>query len=165
MHLTLLLLRHGEADGTLSAAPDIDRPLTHRGREQARRAGTFLLESGLLPERILASTARRAYETASLVGEVCHSQVEIETTPRLYRADPGDLFAILRDLPEGVRRVLLVGHNPALETFLEAAAGVRRRLTPASLARIEWGLPSWCLLPESPSARLVDLRYPEGPVA
>ncbi|HYP47646.1 MAG TPA: phosphoglycerate mutase family protein, partial [Thermoleophilaceae bacterium] len=54
-------MRHGDAeDGT----PDAERPLTERGREQARAAGATLSALGVQLDGCLASPRVRAADTA-----------------------------------------------------------------------------------------------------
>lgn len=65
----LLLLRHGTADSP-PAVPDLDRPLSNRGRGQALLAGDTARRLGLVPDRVVISPARRTRETwdAFLIG-------------------------------------------------------------------------------------------------
>ena len=66
----LLLLRHAKSDWDTDAGSDIERPLAKRGRRDAPRIGEWLRERPELhPERVIASPAERARETAVLVLE------------------------------------------------------------------------------------------------
>ena len=57
----LVLLRH--AKSAWPDVPDHDRPLARRGQRDAPVIGRWLSDSGLLPDQVLCSTARRASET------------------------------------------------------------------------------------------------------
>lgn len=75
-----VFVRHGETDGNknkIFQAADIS--LNEAGFEQARRAGALLRDHAI--ERIAASTMRRAWQTAELVGE-----------PRGLKPEPSDLL-------------------------------------------------------------------------
>jgi 2,3-bisphosphoglycerate-dependent phosphoglycerate mutase len=65
---TLLLLRHGEsvwnARNLFTGWVDVD--LSEKGEAEARRGGTLLRESGLLPDVLHTSLQRRAIRTAQL---------------------------------------------------------------------------------------------------
>jgi 2,3-bisphosphoglycerate-dependent phosphoglycerate mutase len=65
---TLLLLRHGEsvwnARNLFTGWVDVD--LSEKGEAEARRGGTLLRESGLLPDVVHTSLQRRAIRTAQL---------------------------------------------------------------------------------------------------
>jgi phosphohistidine phosphatase len=57
----LVIVRHAEA---APGDPDELRPLTARGREDAREVGRRLREDGLAPDAVLSSPLLRARETA-----------------------------------------------------------------------------------------------------
>jgi phosphohistidine phosphatase len=109
----LILLRHAHAEPGAEGEPDIDRPLSADGLAEAEAAGRWLVEQGLIPDRILCSPARRARETLDAVlgalGNVEHSLEDA-----IYEATPGTL-AELADAHRETERLLLVGHNPGLE--------------------------------------------------
>ena len=109
----LILLRHAHAEPGAEGVPDIDRPLSADGLAEAEAAGRWLVEQGLIPDRILCSPARRARETLDAVlGAV--GNVEHSLEDRIYEATPGTL-AELADAHRETERLLLVGHNPGLE--------------------------------------------------
>jgi len=63
--MDLLLVRHGEpAWVTQTGKPDMDPPLTDRGREQAHRVAERLAKDKRKPTEILVSPAVRAKQTA-----------------------------------------------------------------------------------------------------
>jgi len=65
---SFVFIRHGETDGNFAKIfQAADQPLNARGLEQARKAAENLLGQRL--ERIMASTMRRAWHTAEIIGE------------------------------------------------------------------------------------------------
>ena len=76
---TLLLTRHGETDWNLEGRwqGHSDRPLTERGREQARELAALLEDV----DTIYSSDLARARETAEIAGE--RLGVEVRVDPRL----------------------------------------------------------------------------------
>lgn len=118
----LLILRH--AKSAWESATDFDRPLAPRGERDAPRMGRWILDRGLVPDRILSSPARRARQTARLVAEaVGFDRLEVEFDDRIYGAGVEELLEILGGIEGG--RVLLVGHNPGLELLVDRLAGSR----------------------------------------
>ena len=57
---TLLILRHAKSSWNYPELSDYDRPLNRRGKRDAPRMGKHLREHGLIPDRILTSSAKRA---------------------------------------------------------------------------------------------------------
>lgn len=66
--MELLLIRHGQAEPIKGAeAPELDYPLTERGREQARLLAERL--AGAPPDLLYASPILRARQTAEIVAD------------------------------------------------------------------------------------------------
>jgi phosphohistidine phosphatase len=128
----LMLLRHGKSDSP-SGVSDIDRPLAMRGKEAVPRIATHMAEEQLFPDLALVSPARRARESWDLLAPKL-GEVPARSEPRIYEAPPERLLAVIRELGPGVRSVLLVGHNPGLEDFLELLTGAAETLKTSSIA-------------------------------
>jgi phosphohistidine phosphatase len=145
MQRQLILMRHGHAE---EGRDDFARRLTDAGRAAARRAGQALARAGFLPELILTSPAPRAHETAELVAKACGYAGAVQAQPALYLAEEGAYAAALHGLPEGVSRVLLIGHNPTLSGLahrLGLASGGRAgtELRPAEYVQLNLELDAW----------------------
>lgn len=108
----LVLLRHAHAEPAASGQDDHERGLDETGRAEAAAAGEWLRAHGLLPDRILCSSALRARETLDSLGAIGTGEVRSEAS--IYEASPGTLAA-LADANRDAERLLLVGHNPGLE--------------------------------------------------
>jgi len=111
---SLLLLRHAEAQDKLQGGSDFDRTLTDEGLNQASIQGFFLRNAGIAVDRIVASSAKRAGQTADVVKEAGGLAMEVQSVDALYNA-PGDaLLEYLRGLPEEASHVLMVAHLPGV---------------------------------------------------
>lgn len=114
------IMRHAQ---TGDGWPDFERELTPRGREDALRMGQRLVGMGV--ERIVASAAVRATQTADLVNVAL--QVPIEYRKELYGASASELMAACE---EGT---LVVAHNPGCENTLELVTGKWQRWIPGTV--------------------------------
>src|SRR5262245_50225184 len=145
---TILLLRHAKSDRDNPALADFDRPLAKRGLKDATRMGTVLTNFEHVPDRILASPARRAKETAELVAESCGYQKKIEWHEAFYTGGAEDIIAALQRLPDSVEEALLVGHNPTMEETVSALMlGHEQetilRMATAALVCLQFGILTW----------------------
>ncbi len=111
---TLVLLRHSKADRP-SGVPDPQRPLTDRGRSDAAAAGSWLTEHRYLPDVVLCSPTRRTRETWFGVAGGLPEAAEVHYADGIYSGDADDIIDLLRQQPESVGTVLVIGHNPTLE--------------------------------------------------
>jgi phosphohistidine phosphatase len=121
----LLLMRHGEAEAAFGADGDFDRPLTPRGRDQARKAAARLRRARACPDLALSSPALRARESATLVasGLGCLSALHFE--PQCYPGAPEALLQLIGQTDAGIGTLLLVGHNPGLSALARRLAALR----------------------------------------
>jgi phosphohistidine phosphatase len=126
----LWLLRHGDAE---DGSPDAERPLTEKGREQARAVGSALKALGVELDACLASPKLRAADTARIACEPLGVEPELE--PKLS-GGPFDPEALAAGLG---REVLLVGHDPDFSMAVHSLTGAQVRMKKGGLAGIEKG--------------------------
>ena len=124
------LLRHGDAE---RGSPDAERPLTDKGRRQARVAGAALEALGVKIDACLTSPKLRGADTAALACEPFG--IEPREEPRLAggRFDPVELAAGLGE------EVLLVGHEPDFSNAVREVTGGDVRMKKGGLAGIDAG--------------------------
>ncbi len=113
----LFLLRHAKSSWGALGLADIDRPLSQRGEKAARLIGRHMAKHELRPDLVLCSPARRTRDTLGLVASEFAIAPESVVEPRIYLADPEALLALVRAAPEGVDRLMLVGHDPGLPSL------------------------------------------------
>jgi len=114
----LMILRHAAAVPRRPGGEDFPRPLSEAGRAQAARIAEWLSGQPPLPDDILCSPAQRARETLAPLLAL-RPELEPCTTfvPQIYGASTRTL-AVLLDRAFAERDgVLIVGHNPALESL------------------------------------------------
>ena len=140
----LYLLRHAKSDWHAGSSSDHERPLNGRGVEAAAAVGRFLTSLGQQPDLVVSSSAVRARSTAELAKVAGRWEAEIQIAPELYGAVPTDLLTILRQQPDSISRLLLVGHQPTWSQAVGRFVGnADVKMVPAALARIDLGSETW----------------------
>ncbi|MCX6496069.1 MAG: phosphoglyceromutase [Rhodoluna sp.] len=91
---TLILLRHGNStwnqENRFTGWVDVD--LSDQGRQEAKRAGQLLAESGLKPDLLYTSKLKRAINTANIaLAEAERSWIDVKRDWRLNERHYGDL--------------------------------------------------------------------------
>jgi phosphohistidine phosphatase len=155
-----LILRHAKS-GHDDGLPDKARTLTERGRKAAAKMGALAREAGLVPDRVLCSTAERARETWAHFGPAAGFEGEVEYLNELYLAEPGVYLAAVAEHAGDAERVMVVGHNPGLETLVTDLTGERRELPTAALVACELELESWARLGAATSGKLIGFFRPK----
>jgi phosphohistidine phosphatase len=116
---TLVLLRHAKAE-TPGELPDFDRQLTDGGRADADAAGAWLADQRLHPRLVLCSPAVRTRQTwhgvsvALAQANPDNGGPEVHYEQGLYSGGRTEVIDLLRAVPDTVRTVLIVGHNPTM---------------------------------------------------
>ena len=110
---TLVILRHAKSANP-EGVPDHDRPLTPRGHADSTAVGAWLDHSGLAPDLVLCSPARRARETWHGVALGLSSAPTVRYDEELYGGSVRTLMGAVQETSDDMATVLLIGHNPAL---------------------------------------------------
>jgi phosphohistidine phosphatase len=139
----LFLLRHAEASWDDPSEADFERELNARGRLDASRIGEFLRKREIEFDLFVSSPAVRARETVELVRAAGEIDCELRFDERIYAANIDRLFGVVEIFYDRANSVLLVGHNPGIQEFLEALTGESRSAPTAALAEIELNIKAW----------------------
>jgi phosphohistidine phosphatase len=160
----LILLRHGDAESVDGWPEDFERPLTRRGSAEAREMAKRLVRRELIPALIIASPAERAWNTASLVAEICEIDAQqIRCERELYLASAEGMWQVVRRQPSASECILVVGHNPSISELASrfGSKSDARTLPPAGFITAVWHTGSWDTL--SPRAAVeVESDDPES---
>ena len=156
----IYLLRHAKSSWDDAALADFERPLNHRGESAAPFMGEVMADRGYIPEVMISSPAKRAASTARLVSESAGFTREIRFDDRIYDASPNTLRKVAADLDDSVASVMLVGHNPGMEGFIEYLTGELESMPTAALAVIEVSVEKWSEL-DTNCGKLVEIIKPK----
>lgn len=131
------------------------------GREMARR--------GWLPDLALISSSVRTRQTWELVSAQWKNPCTSIFTETIYEADPAEILAGIRKMPDEAGSLLVIGHNPGLELLAGMLAGpgspipalekLERKFPTAAIVRLEIGS-NWQEL-SAETSRLTDFITPK----
>ena len=140
---SLYLLRHAKSSWHDTSARDFDRPLNERGRAAAERVGK--LRAAEKPGNVLvvSSPALRARETTEIMLRSSGVRAELRFDSEIYDADLASLLSVLRRVEDDHQTVILVGHNPGMESLTRFLTGEVRAVATAALAKISFDGGSW----------------------
>jgi phosphohistidine phosphatase len=162
MTKTLLILRHAKSSWKNEKLKDFDRPLKRRGEESAKLIGKVLMMAELVPQVILSSPAQRAKQTVELVAEESKFKGELKFVESYYMGEPDDYITALKELPDEIERVMIVGHNPGLEALLQLLDGKVDSLPTGSLAYLVLDIKHWADLTKSTAGELISFWEPDA---
>jgi phosphohistidine phosphatase len=135
----LYLLRHARAAWPAPGGRDFDRPLDARGLAEAHDVALDANTAGLVPARIVSSTALRCRQTTAAFLDV-FGDIPADFDDQLYSDGPEAYLAQV-DRHHLLPSLMLVGHNP----MIEALAGMLAS-NDGSLGALAFGYPTAGLL-------------------
>lgn len=135
---SLLILRHGEAGHSFSG-DDHARTLTSHGEQQARQVGSWLRDSGLVPDATVCSDAMRTRQTCIWVNEQLGEKAPTAyLDDRLYLAAPRQMLSVINETPETVQSLLVVAHMPGVQEVSMELASVHSEEEPVIRMAGSW---------------------------
>ncbi len=117
------LLRHAKSSWEDPLLADIDRPLAPRGRRACETMGRYMRFADLRPDLVLSSPSVRTRQTVENVLPALDGDLPVTYEEALYHGRAEALMDRLRQVPDTVNSVLVVGHNPALHALAVSLAG------------------------------------------
>jgi len=152
----LLLLRHAKSEwpADTHGVDDHARPLNARGRDAAKRMGTYIKAHQYIPSLVLCSTSGRTTETVQRLK--LPSSVSVEFLRTLYLAEWPALLTIIRGTDASAAALMLIGHNPGigqlaatLSREMQDAHGrnrfadMKRKFPTGALAVLDFDVDDW----------------------
>ena len=136
-------MRHAKSSWDDAAMSDFERPLNERGLKTAPSMGEYVRENRLQPDLIVSSPAERAKQTAQFVRESAEIKSEIIFNENIYEASVGQLLEVIGEQSETVKSILLVGHNPGMESLVKFITGELHAMPTAALAIVDLPIDKW----------------------
>lgn len=136
----LYLMRHGHAPTCAEAGVKNDavRPLSDKGRADARRVAEAVLKRGGRPALILHSPLLRAAQTAAAAAAALKSPAEA-FVPLDNTLPPQEVLAALEKRAADVEELLAVGHQPQVGELAALLTGETFEFRPAGIVAVELG--------------------------
>lgn len=157
----LFLLRHAKSSWNDPGLDDRDRPLNGRGRRNAPRMGRLMKDEGFVPDLALCSSAQRTRETAVLFFSEWKVLPSLVFRDDLYHAGPVQIESILNTIDDTVESLMIIGHNPGLEEFLNQHTGKALDMPTAALAQVDFELDSWSHFEDLTRGVLINFWRPK----
>ncbi len=123
----LALLRHTKSSWRDSELGDRDRPLNARGDQAGRLLAAHFARQPP-PDLVLCSSALRTRETFAHIARAYSTPPPVLMEDGLYLADARAIMQRIEAVPDSVKILLVIGHNPGLHELASMLArhGTRR---------------------------------------
>jgi phosphohistidine phosphatase len=166
----LAVVRHAKSRAATPGQDDHERALAPRGLDDALALGRWLAGQLGGVDLVLCSSALRAVQTWERAAEALAHRPDVEVLDELYQGDPGTVLRAVRRVADGVRRLVVVGHEPTQSALALALADDGS--DPDAVPELQEGFPTsavallevdvtWSAL-RPQDARLVAFAVPRG---
>ena len=119
MNRTLVLIRHAKSSWANPMQSDFERPLNERGKEEAPAMGKKLKKLNVIPDIIIASSAKRTKQTAKRIAEEVGYDIDkIKWEEKLYHCIPSVFEEVIRGIGDKHNTVFIIAHNPGITDFV-----------------------------------------------
>ncbi len=119
MERTLVMIRHAKSSWVNPLQSDFERPLNDRGEKDAPKMGERLKKQNIIPDLIISSTAKRAKQTARKIAKaIGYTEEKILWYEKLYHCIPAVFEEVIYEIPNDVKTVFIVAHNPGITSFV-----------------------------------------------
>ncbi len=142
----LTLMRHADAQWKDPEVADFARPLNRRGHSEAESMARRLTELTLVPDLIIASSARRTSQTAEIIAhELSLLPRTIQSEEALYLGGVQDILKLVRTIGPRVSHLMIIGHNPGISEAAHLLLPGREMggLSTAALCTITFDIEQW----------------------
>ena len=161
----LTLVRHAKSDWKDASLSDRQRPLNRRGKRDAPRMGTRIVNHGIRPSLIISSPAVRAWRTARIIAkEIGYPAEFLQREESLYLASLDELLDTVVAQDNGFNSLMVVGHNPGMTEFANfLVPRLTNNLPTAGVVSVQIEGDDWGLY-RQPRTKLIAYDYPKlGP--
>lgn len=119
MQRTLVMIRHAKSSWAEPGQKDYDRPLNDRGKQDAPMMGERLKKLNVIPDLIIASSAKRTRQTAKkIAAAVGYDENSIQWEEKLYHCKPSVFDDVLYSVADDVQTLFIVAHNPGISEYV-----------------------------------------------
>ena len=111
------LIRHGKSAWP-AGIPDMERPLSQRGRRDGATIAEVLATSEHIPQHFYTSDSERTRQTTELLNDVL--KLPVTSTHDLYTGSHREVEKLLRRTEKSLSCVAVVSHLPTIESCIRA---------------------------------------------
>lgn len=124
---------------------DHQRPLKRRGKRDGKMVSAYVKEKLVPPEKIISSDAVRALSTALYFKKSFDIEdVDFMTNNSLYDFSGRNVIDIIKNLNDGLERVMIVGHNHAFTSIANMLGNTYIDNVPTcGFVQLEFDVSSW----------------------
>ena len=139
----LILIRHAKSSWEFNVQ-DIERPLSNRGKSDAKLMSIILKDLNIEVDHIYSSNSKRALQTS----QIFVKNLELQNVPtneneRLYDFSGEKVESFIRAIPSNLNTVIIFTHNNTCTNLLEKFAGLNKHVPTCGILIFDFDVSLW----------------------
>lgn len=147
----IYLIRHAKSSWEVAGIDDLERPLLKKGIKRTEKITQYLEHIKAKADAIISSPAVRTMETAKIIAASMgfpSEDIVVENT--IYFGEADSYFDVFYGLPDAMKEVFIVGHNPNITQFANKFLSPALDYLPTSgMVGIDFKIDKWIDLPNA----------------
>ena len=113
-------MRHSKSSWSDPSLDDFDRPLSKRGKKNAKLICEFFVKKNYKFDYVLVSSAKRTKKTLNILLKKITKPKKIFSSKKLYLANEDRIIKLIKSIPKKYKSVLLINHEPTVRNLVKA---------------------------------------------
>ena len=139
----LILIRHAKSSWEFNVQ-DIERPLSNRGKSDAKLMSIILKDLNIDVDHIYSSNSKRTLQTS----QIFVKNLELQNVPtneneRLYDFSGEKVESFIRAIPSNLNTVIIFTHNNTCTNLLEKFAGLNKHVPTCGILIFDFDVSLW----------------------
>ena len=156
--LELYVMRHAKSSWDNLKLTDYDRPLSNKGKKNAKKICEFFVKKQIKFDLVLVSSSKRTKKTLKILQKKLEKPKKIITTKTLYLANENKISLEIKKIKEDFKKVLLINHEPAVTNLVSYLVKnkennlfklMKYKFPTAAFAKIVFNLDKWSQINDS----------------
>jgi len=158
-----MILRHAKVGFDLTGQADVERVLTHSGKQDAIKLAYKLKGRNDVVDLFYCSPAARTRQTLDAITEILAPTGVIERVGSLYQAREDAVLQLVQSAPDHLNAVMVIGHNPSMTQLSNLLAADLRldHLPTCGLVVITFEVEKWSQL-QSGAGKIAWFDFPKN---
>ncbi len=139
----LILIRHAKSSWEFNVQ-DIERPLSKRGKNDAKLMSIILKDLNIEVDHIYSSNSKRTLQTSQIFIKNLELQnVPINENEMLYDFSGEKVESFIRAIPSNLNSVIIFTHNNTCTNLLEKFVGLKKHVPTCGILIFDFDVSLW----------------------